>query len=270
MPPADAIIELGANENPLGPSLRVREAILRELDQLHRYPPGDEALRAALATHHGRGLTAGHFVATASGSEIIELISRAFLERGDAIILSTPTFVVYAPMAALQGAAVIDVPLHHDDFSLDVDRLISAVTPRTRLLYVCNPGNPTGVMAPRSDVMGLLNRLPPHVTLVSDEVYADYVDDPDFPDTTAALLANERVIVIRSFSKVFGLAGLRLGYALGPPAIVERLVRFLRPYHLSQYAVARDGQKFLLLEPDQSGGENVTFILDWPAQLRSK
>jgi histidinol-phosphate aminotransferase len=238
MTPADEpLIELGANENPLGPSPRVRDAILRELDRLHRYPPGDEALRTALAASHGGGLTAGHFVTAASGSEVIELISRAFLERGDEIILSTPTFVVYAPMAERQGAAVVDVALDPHDFSLDVDRVLSAVTPRTRLLYVCNPGNPTGVMAPHADVMRLLTHLPPHVTLVSDEVYADYVDDPDFPDTTAALLADQRVIVIRSFSKVFGLAGLRLGYAFAPPAIIERLARFLRPYHLGRLAL---------------------------------
>src|SRR5262245_56533101 len=193
MPAADEpLIELAGNENPLGPSPRVREAILRELDRLHRYPPGDEALRTALAQRHGRGLTPAHIVTAASGSEVIELISRAFLERGDEIILSTPTFVVYAPMAELQGARIVDVALNPRDFSLDVDRLLSAVTPRTRLLYVCNPGNPTGVMAPHADVMRLLNNLPPHVALVSDEVYADYVDDPAFPDTTAALLANER------------------------------------------------------------------------------
>ena len=238
MTPADEpLIELGANENPLGPSPRVRDAIVRELDHLHRYPPGDAQLRAALAASHGRGLTSGHFVTAASGSEIIELISRAFLERGDEIILSTPTFVVYAPMAGLQGAAVVDVPLDPGDFSIDADRILAAITPRTRLLYVCNPGNPTGVMAPHPDVMRLLNQLPAHVVLVSDEVYADYVDDPAFPDTTAAVLAAQRIIVIRSFSKVFGLAGLRLGYAFAPPALVERMTRFVRPYHLGRLAI---------------------------------
>jgi histidinol-phosphate aminotransferase len=104
-------------------------------------------------------------------------------------------------------------------------------------LYVCNPGNPTGVMAPQTAVMPLIDRLPSHVTLVSDEVYADYVDDSAFPDTTAAILANQRVVVIRSFSKAFGLAGLRLGYALAPPSIIERLRRFLRPYHLGRLAL---------------------------------
>lgn len=236
-PSDEPLIELGANENPLGASPRVRDAIVRELDRLHRYPPSDASLRAALAASHGRGLTAGHFATAASGSEIIELISRAFLERGDEIVLSSPTFVVYAPMADLQGAAVVDVPLNPRDFSLDVDGILAAITPRTRLLYVCNPGNPTGVMAPQADVTRLVNALPAHVVLVSDEVYADYVDDEAFPDTTAAVLADERVIVIRSFSKVFGLAGLRLGYAIAPPAIVQRLTRFVRPYHLGRLAI---------------------------------
>jgi histidinol-phosphate aminotransferase len=233
----EPLIELGGNENPLGPSPRVREAIVGELDRLHRYPASDDALRTALAAHHGRGLTAAHFVTAGSGSEIIELISRAFLERGDQIILSTPTFVVYAPMAEVQGAAIVDVPLDPHDFSLDVGGLLSAVTPRTRLLYVCNPGNPTGALAPSGDLRRLLNQLPAHVTVVSDEVYADYVDDPDFPDTTAAILAADRVIVIRSFSKVFGLAGLRLGYAIAAPPIVQRLARLLRPYHLGRLAL---------------------------------
>ena len=237
MPADEPLIELGANENPLGPSPRVREAIVRELDRLHRYPPSDAALREALAASHGRGLTPGHFVTSASGSEIIELISRAFLERGDEILLSSPTFVVYAPMAGLQGASVIDVPLDPRDFSLDVDRILAAITPRTRLLYVCNPGNPTGVMAPHADVMRLLNQLPAHVVLVSDEVYVDYVDDEDLPDTTAAILEGRQIITIRSFSKVFGLAGLRLGYAIAPPSLIERLTRFVRPYHLSRLAI---------------------------------
>ena len=238
MTPADPPpIDLGANENPLGPSPRVRDAIVRELDRLHRYPPSDTTLREALAATHGRGLTPGHFVTAASGSEIIELISRAFLERGDEILLSSPTFVVYAPMADLQGASVIDVPLDPRTFLLDVDRILAAITPRTRLLYVCNPGNPTGVMAPQTDVMRLLHHLPAHVVLVSDEVYADYVDDADFPDTTAAILEDRRIIVIRSFSKVFGLAGLRLGYAIAPPALAQRLTRFVRPYHLGRLAI---------------------------------
>ena len=238
MTPDDApLIDLGANENPLGASLRVRDAIVRELDRLHRYPPSDATLRKALAASHGRGLTPGHFVTSASGSEIIELISRAFLERDDEILLSSPTFVVYAPMADLQGASVIDVPLDPRTFSLDIDRILAAITPRTRLLYVCNPGNPTGVMAPQTDVMRLLNHLPAHVVLVSDEVYADYVDDADFPDTTAAILEDRRIIVIRSFSKVFGLAGLRLGYAIAPPTLAQRLTRFVRPYHLGRLAI---------------------------------
>lgn len=233
----DPLIDLGANENPLGPSPRVRDAIVRELDRIHRYPMTDDALRAALAAHHGRGLTPGHFVTSASGSEIIELLSRVFLERGDEVILSSPTFVVYAPMAELQGAAVVDVPLGPRDFSLDVDGILAAVTPRTKLLYVCNPGNPTGVMAPAREVSRLLDALPPHVVLVSDEVYADYVDDAGFPDSTAAVLEDRRLVVIRSFSKVFGLAGLRLGYAIAPPTLAQSMTRFLRPYHLSRLAI---------------------------------
>jgi histidinol-phosphate aminotransferase len=113
-------------------------------------------------------------------------------------------------MAGLQGAAIVDVPLDPGDFSIDADRILAAITPKTRLLYVCNPGNPTGVMAPHHDVMRLLNQLPAHVVLVSDEVYADYVDYPAVPDTTAAVLAAQRIIVIRSFSKVFGLGSARL------------------------------------------------------------
>lgn len=238
MTPADEpLIDLGANENPLGPSPRVRAAIVGELDRLHRYPPSDAPLRAALAASHGRGLTSEHFVTAASGSEIIELLSRAFLERGDEIVLSSPTFVVYAPMAELQGAAVIDVPLDPRAFSLDVDRILAAITPRTKLLYVCNPGNPTGVMAPHADVMRLRNQLPAHVVLVSDEVYVEYVDDADFPDTTTAVLADQPIVVIRSFSKVFGLAGLRLGYAIAPSPLVQRLRRFVRPYHLGRLAL---------------------------------
>ena len=236
---AHPLVDLGGNESPLGPSPLVREAILAELDRLHRYPPmQDDELREALAAHHGRGLTRDHFLTGAAGSEVIDLVSRAFLEPGDEIIISTPTFTAYAPAAALAGAGVVDVPLKPGDFSLDVERLLAAVTPRTRLLYLCNPGNPTGVIATRDDVARLLGALPPHVLLVSDEVYSHYVDDPAFPDTTIDVLAGRSVIVIHSFSKVHGLAGLRLGYAFAAPAIIARVARFRRAYHLSRLALA--------------------------------
>jgi histidinol-phosphate aminotransferase len=235
---ANVLIDLSANESPLPPSPAVLSAIAREAEHLNRYPPRDERLPEALASHYGRGLAPGHFLAAASGSEVLELLARAHLRPGDEAIISTPTFPVYAKTIERQGATIVDAPLEPDTFSFDLGRILNAITPRTRLLYLCNPGNPTGVITTRGACDELVGAMPSHVTLVIDEVYHHFVDRPGFPDAIQYVLEGRPVVVVHSFSKVFGLAGLRLGYGIAPPVTVERMARYKLDFHLGRLAVA--------------------------------
>ncbi|MFN8061034.1 MAG: histidinol-phosphate transaminase [Vicinamibacterales bacterium] len=231
--------QLASNESPLAPSPRVIDAIVREAGHLNRYPArGDADLTAALAAHHGRGLTPAHFVTACSGYETLDLVARAFLAADDTAIISNPAFPVYARTIALQCANVIDVPLDPVTFLPHVDRILAALDDRTRLVYLCNPGNPTGVVTPARLLDALVASLPPHVTLVVDEVYHHFADRGALPDVVAHVVANARVVVVHSFSKAYGLAGLRLGYAIAPPGLAARLASFRREYHLSRLHLA--------------------------------
>lgn len=221
------------NENPLGPSPLVLDRIRTHLAGLSLYPPrDDEALRNRLAEFYGRGVTPDHLFTTYSGSEALDLIARVFLAPGDEVIVCGPTFHVYERTASLQGAKVVDVPLDHEDFSVRVDAVMEAVTARTRLVYLGNPNNPTGSIVTRDDMDRLHRGLPGKVTLVSDEVYHQFVTRPDYPDSPADAVAGRNVIVLHSFSKVYGLAGLRVGVVISRPDVVERLAELRRTFHL--------------------------------------
>lgn len=221
------------NENPLGPSPEVTDRIKSHLAGLSLYPPrDDEAVRIRLADFYGRGLTGGHIFTAYSGSEALDLVARVFLAPGDEVIVCGPTFHVYARTAEWQGAEVVDVPLDAEDFSLRVEAVLGAVTARTRLVYLGNPNNPTGSIVTRDDMDLLHSSLPRDVTVVSDEVYHHFVTHPDYPDTLADAASGRNVIVLHSFSKVYGLAGLRVGVAISRPDIIERLVRLRRTFHL--------------------------------------
>ncbi len=221
------------NENPLGPSPAVLARIRDHLAELSLYPHrDDEVLRNCLAAFYGRGVTPAHLFSTYSGSEALDLIARVYLEPGDEVIVCSPTFHVYARTAAWQGAKVVDVPLDEEDFSVRVGAVTGAVTDRTRLVYVGNPNNPTGSIVTRDDMERLHAGLPDRVALVTDEVYHHFVTHPDYPDSLADVAAGRNVIVLHSFSKVYGLAGLRVGVAISRPDIIERLARLRRTFHL--------------------------------------
>lgn len=209
------------------------------LGHLNRYPDReDDVLRDAVASHVGRGLTPAHVFTGSSGSDVLELIARALLEPGDEVVVSQPTFQVYASTARHEQARVVAVPLDPVSLRLDVDAVLGAVTPTTRLIYLCNPGNPTGVVVPAADVDRLLAGLPERVVLVADEVYVHYVTSPDFPDSIGHVLAGRPVVVVHSFSKAYALAGLRLGYAVTTPDLAASIAGVRRKFHLGRLDVA--------------------------------
>lgn len=233
------IYKLSSNENPRGPSPTVVEAIQAAAATLNIYPPRDDlSLRQVLVKTHQQGLTEEHFFCANSGSEVLQSICRAFLQAGDDYLICSPTFGAYMRFAGAQKANAVDVPLQPGDFQFDIDAIVSAVTERTHLFFLCNPNNPTGTIMTADDFATLLDRLPEHVIVVADQVYEHYVTRSDYPNTIPYVLAGKPVVIVQTFSKGYGLAGLRLGYAIAPPEIITALRYQIRNFHLSNIALA--------------------------------
>ena len=233
-----AIIKMSANENPLGCSPQVVTAVQAEAAGLANYPPGDgeQNLRNALAKMHGRSLTGDHFVLGNGGLDILDFIARGLLRPGQEMITSHPTFGFLDMAARRLGAVVKDVPLT-ETFDYDATAVRAAVTDQTRIIYLCNPNNPTGNLITNEMVEQLLDGLPNNILVVSDEAYAHFAGD-DFPDMTRHIHNGRNLLQLYSFSKVFGLAGLRLGYGIARPEIVSYLARLKRPFHLGRLTIA--------------------------------
>jgi histidinol-phosphate aminotransferase len=227
------VIKLASNENPLGPSTRAVAALEGAADQLHRYPDGGAyRLRQAIAD---RWKVAREQVILGNGSdEILGLLARTFLAPGDEAVMADHTFVIYKmEVTAAHGKPVI-VPLVN--WTHDLESMVRAVTPRTRLLFICNPNNPTGTMVPGEAVSRLMATVPEDVIVVFDEAYYEYVRDLRFPDTLAYVKRGRNAIVLRTFSKIYGLAGLRIGYGISTPEINGLLNRVRPPFNANSLA----------------------------------
>lgn len=235
----DVVYRMSLNESPLGPSPHVIEAITQAAQDLGHYPTmGDESLRQALSETLGRALTPNHFFSGCSGCEAIELVARAYLEAGDEVIVSPPTFGVYYKVTASQRAAVVNVPLLQPSYTPDVEGILRAVTHKTRFVVVCNPNNPTGHLMPAQEMDRLVNELPDPVVIIADEVYHHFVTDENFPDSIQYVLDGENVVVIHSFSKAYGLPGLRLGYGIAKPEIANHIGGLHRGFHQNKLSLA--------------------------------
>ena len=227
------VIRLASNENPLGPSERARAAYVDHRGELHRYPDGGAAgLRAAIAEVHG--LDAGRLVCGAGSDELIALLVRAYAGPGDEVLHSAHGFLMYA--IAARGAGAIPVAAPERDLTADVDALLSLISTRTRLLFLANPNNPTGSLLPASELARLREALPGHVLLVIDAAYAEYVADARYEPGQALVEARDDVVMLRTFSKIHGLASLRLGWAYCPEAVADVLNRVRGPFNLSMAA----------------------------------
>jgi histidinol-phosphate aminotransferase len=227
----ERVIKLASNEGPFGPFPKALEALQRSAGELNRYPDGGVyRLRVALAERHGVGFDE---VAVGGGADgLIDGISQAVLGEGDQIVCGWPSFPSYAIYARKLGAEPIQVPLRDDRY--DLDALLGAVTERTKLVYVCHPNNPTGTMNTRAELDSYFERVPEHVLTVLDQAYFEYVDDPDYPDGIEEYFkAGRQVIVLRTFSKIYGLAGARVGYGVGPAELVVALGKTRRAFDLT-------------------------------------
>ena len=243
-------IKLASNENPLGPSPKAIAAIRECQGGLHRYPDGSGYyLRKRLSGKFDlpfEGILLGN-----GSNEIIELAIRTFIQPQDEVILPAPSFLLYQLSVQTMGGNAISIPLR--DFTLDLERMAEAVTLRTKIIFVNNPNNPTGTIVKKRDFDLFLDRIPPHVIIVLDEAYIEFARDPDTPRGFEYIgRKGPYLMVLRTFSKVYGLAGLRIGYGVMDPSLADYMNRVRQPFNtgtLSQAAAlaALDDEEFLRL-----------------------
>jgi histidinol-phosphate aminotransferase len=229
------VFKLSSNETPLGPSPKAVAAYRAVAEHLEDYPDGaSTALREAIG--RAFGLDPGRIVCGAGSDELINLIADAYLHDGDEAIHTTHAFLVY-PIATLgSGAKPIAVP--EKDYTADVDTILAAVSERTKVVFLANPNNPTGTYVPFDEVKRLHRALPAHVLLVLDAAYAEYVRRNDYEAGIELVATSENVVMCRTFSKIYGLAALRLGWLYGPEHVVDALNRIRGPFNVTAPAIA--------------------------------
>jgi histidinol-phosphate aminotransferase len=224
-------VKLASNENPLGPSPRALEAIARALPELNRYPDGGAwVLRHKIAARHR---VASEQVFVASGSvEVLNLLGFLFLRPGLNAVFPEHCFAIYPLATAAAGGEGRAVPVR-DGFYFDLERIAEAIDANTRIVFLDNPNNPSGTIFRRADWERFLARVPEHVVIVADEAYFEFVRDPDYPDSLRYHDPNRMIVTMRTFSKIFGLAGLRVGYAIARPDIVTLLNKVRQPFNVT-------------------------------------
>lgn len=230
----DDVSKLSSNEYPLGPVPRAVEAMAAVLTHLNRYPDGSaRALKARLAAHWG---VDERFLAVTNGSnELLRLIAQAVLRPGDEVVYAWPSFVVYPLVTRMFGATAVPVPLTADARH-DLPAMLAACTDRTRLLFLCNPNNPTGTIFTRDEWEAFLAAVPPHVLIVLDEAYFEFVDDAEYPDGLRYFDGERPLVVARTFSKIYSLAGARVGYGFMPEPLLAAVEAIREPFNVNTVA----------------------------------
>ncbi|GAW91266.1 histidinol-phosphate transaminase [Calderihabitans maritimus] len=230
------VIKLASNENPLGPSPEAVEAMRNMAEKVHMYPDGNcYYLKRRLASMFG--LTKNNFIIGNGSDEILKLIAETFIKEGDEAIIANPTFSEYTFATQLMGGKCVYVDLK--DFRYDLPAMADRITDRTKLIFVCNPNNPTGTIVTASEVEDFMRRVPEEVIVVFDEAYWEYVTSEDYPDTLEYVKKGKKnVIILRTFSKVYGLAGLRIGYGMANSELIEWINRAREPFNVNSIAQA--------------------------------
>lgn len=229
------VIKLASNENPLGPSPAAMQALRELVPKVSVYPDGNcYYLKNALAAQLGFG--AENLIVGNGSDEIIKFIAEAFLEPGEEAVVADPTFSEYDFAVKVMGGKTVVVPAVN--MTHDLPSMAAAVTEKTKLVFVCNPNNPTGTIVRRAEVEAFLDRLPEGVIVVFDEAYYEYVVDREYPQTLDFVRQGRDVIVLRTFSKIYGLAGLRVGYGVARPELIGYLSRVREPFNVNMAAQA--------------------------------
>ena len=228
-----AIIKLASNENPLGPSPKAIDAMRAALENAQLYPDGGSFyLREALAAR--LGFTPGNIILGNGSNEVIEFLGHAFLHRGDDVITSEYAFIAYKLIATLFGARTIEAP--SPDYQQDLEAMLDAITPKTRVIFIANPNNPTGALISQDKIDKFMSRLPENIIVVFDEAYFEFLDSP--PDTLQYVREGRNIVVLRTFSKIHGLAGLRIGYGVARSNLIAVLEKTRQPFNVNSIAHA--------------------------------
>ncbi len=228
-------VKLSSNESPYGPSPRALQAYLDVQTKLHRYPDGtQQELRSAIAETHG--LDERQILCGNGSEEIIGMLIRAYVGLGEELLLSENHFMMCPIYARTQGARV--VVARERRFTVNVDELLACVTPQTRMVAIANPNNPTGTYLPFKEIRRLHMALPAHVLLLLDAAYAEYVLEEDYEAGASLVASHENVVMTRTLSKAYGLAGLRIGWTYGPPHVIDVLQRIRTPFNTNRAALA--------------------------------
>ena len=228
------VVKLASNEGAFGPSKNAIKAIKTHGQEFHRYPDGDcIELRKLLADKNQ--LPEENIICGAGSDELISLLCRSYAGPGDEILYSAHGFAMYPIYGRTVGANVVAAP--ENGITVDVDQLLNRVNDKTKILFIANPNNPTGTYIPRMEVQRLINSLPKNVLLVLDAAYSEYVDEDNYSNGGEFVASNENVIILRTFSKIYGMAGLRLGWAYAPDAVIDILNRIRSPFNVTYPAM---------------------------------
>ncbi len=225
-------VKLASNENPLGPSPAAVKALQEACGQLNRYPDGGAGLVAAIARR--LGVPSAGVVLGCGSDDIIGMLTRALLQPGDEVVIPQPSFLMYALCARWAAARVVTVPLA--SLAVDLDAMLEAVTDRTRIVFLCSPNNPTGTVIGATAFGDFMERIPDHVAVVVDEAYIEFVRDGQALNGIAWTQAEKSVVVLRTFSKAYGLAGVRIGFGVMSPELALVLHRVRQPFNVSRLA----------------------------------
>lgn len=231
------IVKLASNENPLGASPRALEAMARELGQNTNFYPESlcHDLRVRLAEHHN--LSPDHFFIDNGLDGVITMLGLTFINSGEEVVMGALTFPAYENITTKMDGVCVGVPLTAD-FRLDIDGMIAAITPKTKIVFLCNPNNPTGTILRLEEFERLLEAAPSNVLVVSDEAYYEFADDPAYPQTLSYLASHPNLVILRTFSKIMGLAGVRIGYAIALPELVKVMLKAREPFPVNRVAQA--------------------------------
>jgi histidinol-phosphate aminotransferase len=231
--PADSIIKVASNENPFGPSPFAIAAMQKVISSVNLYPDGNAFyLKQKLAAK--LGIEPTNLILGNGSNEIIEFVAHALLAPGDEVVVSQFCFAIYPIVAKMFGANVISVPAKN--YGHDLSAMLRAITPRTKIIFVANPNNPTGTLAPREEVISFVNEVPDDVLLVMDEAYIEFLDDAVDLVSLIRLGARKNLILMRTFSKIYGLAGLRIGYGIGNTEFISALEKIRQPFNVNLLA----------------------------------
>ncbi|WP_284775056.1 histidinol-phosphate transaminase [Agrobacterium sp. lyk4-40-TYG-31] len=255
------VYKLSSNETPLGASPKAIEAFRAAAENLQIYPDGQAmALRQAIADVHG--LNPANIMCGNGSDELLGLLCHVYLGTGDEAIITEHGFLVYR--IQIMGAGAVPVTVKEKDCTVDVDAILAAVTPKTKMVFIANPGNPTGTYVPVSEIRRLQTGLPKHVVLVLDAAYAEYVRKNDYEAGLELVSGNSNVVMTRTFSKVYGLAALRVGWMYGPAAVIDALNRVRGPFNMNAPAIAAGAAAIR----DQAFMQQaVTHNLEWMEKL---